>query len=235
MSIPCWWINTALQLAAKCYANAGYAVMVWCLSVCLPVTSTGATRGAGGTPRNWVHKKIPGCAVELNTQNCAWFGSQISLITAMSFREDVPPANHPPGALPLDPAGGLPSPRPHVPPLPPNPGYATGLVRCLWNSVWTNTSTERTTACYKVSWNSSPLVFTLFKFQMITFNQVCDSLLISYLTLTFNLSTLITVASSVSARLLPSDASFHTLFQRQIRSDKIRMLILSLSNAVITK
>ena len=40
-------------------------------------------RGAGGTPppRNWVHKKIPGCAVELNTQMCAWFGSQISLIT----------------------------------------------------------------------------------------------------------------------------------------------------------
>jgi len=27
------------------------------------------------------HKKIPGCAVELNTQNCAWFASQISLIT----------------------------------------------------------------------------------------------------------------------------------------------------------
>ena len=42
-------------------------------------------------PRNWVHKKIPGCAVELNTQNCAWFGSQISLITAMSFWEAMPP------------------------------------------------------------------------------------------------------------------------------------------------
>ena len=29
--------------------------------------------GPGGTgpPRNWVHKKIPGCAVKLNTQNCA--------------------------------------------------------------------------------------------------------------------------------------------------------------------
>ena len=40
---------------------------------------------------NWVHNKIPGCAVELNTQNCAWFGSQISLITAMSFREAMPP------------------------------------------------------------------------------------------------------------------------------------------------
>jgi len=34
------------------------------------------------------------------------------------------PSNHPPGALPLDPAGGLPFPRPSVPP-PPNPGYAT--------------------------------------------------------------------------------------------------------------
>jgi len=31
----------------------------------------------------------------------------------------------PTGALPLDPAGGLPSPRPPVPTLPPNPGYAT--------------------------------------------------------------------------------------------------------------
>ena len=66
--------------------------------------------------RNWVHKKIPGCAVELNTQNCAWFGSQISLITAMSFREAMLPPNHPPGALSLDPAGGLPFPRPPVPP-----------------------------------------------------------------------------------------------------------------------
>jgi len=53
---------------------------------------SGAARGAGGPPpRNWVHKKIPGCAVELNTQNCAWFGSQISLITAMNFREAMSP------------------------------------------------------------------------------------------------------------------------------------------------
>jgi len=37
------------------------------------------------------------------------------------------PPNHPPGALPLDSAGGLPFPRPPVPP-PPNPGYATGLL-----------------------------------------------------------------------------------------------------------
>jgi len=75
-------------------------------------------RGAGGTPppRNWVHKKIPGCAVELNTQMCAWFGSQISLITAMSFREAIPPPNHPPRALPLNPTGGLPFPRHPVPP-----------------------------------------------------------------------------------------------------------------------
>jgi len=53
----------------------------------------------GGTPptRNWVHKKIPGCAVELNrpTQKCAWSGSQISLITAMSFREAMPPPEPP--------------------------------------------------------------------------------------------------------------------------------------------
>ena len=36
--------------------------------------------GSGGMPppRNWVHKKIPGSAVELNAQNCGWFGSQIS-------------------------------------------------------------------------------------------------------------------------------------------------------------
>jgi len=34
----------------------------------------------------------------------------------------------PTGALPLDPAGGLPSPRPPVPTLPLNPGYATGHI-----------------------------------------------------------------------------------------------------------
>jgi len=37
----------------------------------------------------------------------------------------APPPNHPPGALPLDLAGGLPFPRLPVPPSP-NPGYATG-------------------------------------------------------------------------------------------------------------
>jgi len=43
--------------------------------------------GAGARPPPEIgftrksHKKIPGCAVELNTQNCAWFASQISLIT----------------------------------------------------------------------------------------------------------------------------------------------------------
>ena len=36
------------------------------------------------------------------------------------------PPNHPPGALPLDPAGGLPFPDPLCPP-PPNPNYATEL------------------------------------------------------------------------------------------------------------
>jgi len=86
----------------------------------VPHTRTGSSGAARGgearPPRNWVHRKIPGCALELNTQNCAWFGSQISLITAMSFREAMPPPNHPPGALPLDPAGGPPFPRPPVPP-----------------------------------------------------------------------------------------------------------------------
>ena len=77
-------------------------------------------------PRNWVHKKIPGCAVELNTQNCAWFGSQISLIIAMSFREAMLPPNYPPGALPLDSAGDFRFPDPLCPP-PPNPGYATEM------------------------------------------------------------------------------------------------------------
>ena len=92
---------------------------------------TGAARGPVGTPpalRNWVHEKMPGCAVELNrpTQNSTWFGSQISLITAISFRAAMP-RNHPPGALPLDPAGGLPFSRPPLPP-PPHPDCATGRV-----------------------------------------------------------------------------------------------------------
>ena len=39
------------------------------------------------------------------------------------------------GALPLNPARGLPSPRPLVPTLPPNPGYATAKDQsnCCWN------------------------------------------------------------------------------------------------------
>jgi len=73
---------------------------------CVPSSGVARWEARGHPPRNWVHKKILGCAVELNTENCAWFGSQISLITAISFREAMPSPNHPPGALPLDPAGG---------------------------------------------------------------------------------------------------------------------------------
>ena len=96
--------------------------------------TSGAARGAGGdgtaTPRNWVHKKIPCCTVELNTQNCTWFGSQISLITKMSFREAIcplPRITHQ-GLCPWTPQGDFRSPDPLCPPLP-NPGYATGLIR----------------------------------------------------------------------------------------------------------
>jgi len=68
-------------------------------------------------PRNWVHKKIPGCAVELNTQNCAWFRSQISLITATSFREAMPtPRTTHQGLCPWTPLGDFRSPRPSVSP-----------------------------------------------------------------------------------------------------------------------
>jgi len=68
-------------------------------------------------PRNWVHKKIPGCAVELNTQNCAWFGSQLSLITAMSFREAMPPRTNHQGFCPWTPLGDFRSPDPLCPHL----------------------------------------------------------------------------------------------------------------------
>ena len=43
-----------------------------------PNPTNGAARGKGGTPppkKNRVHKKIAGCVVELNTQNCTWFGN----------------------------------------------------------------------------------------------------------------------------------------------------------------
>jgi len=70
-----------------------------------------AARGPGGTPlRNWVHKKIPDCAVELNTQNCASFSSQISLITAMGFREAMPPRTTHQGLCPWTPLGDFRSP-----------------------------------------------------------------------------------------------------------------------------
>jgi len=88
---------------------------------------TDAAKGGARHTRNSVHKKIPGCAVELNTQNCAWFGSQVSLITAMSFQEAVPPRTTHQGLCPGTPLGDFCSPYPLCPP-PPNPGYATAWV-----------------------------------------------------------------------------------------------------------
>jgi len=52
-------------------------------------------------------------ALQLNTQNCAWFGNEMS-VYAVSFRGAFPRTRLP-GALPLDPAGGLPSPDPQCP------------------------------------------------------------------------------------------------------------------------
>ena len=51
----------------------------------------------------------------------------------MGFRGGLRSPKPPPGALPLDTAGRLPSPRPLVPPIPPNPGYATAdpVVLCV--------------------------------------------------------------------------------------------------------
>jgi len=65
-------------------------------------------------------------AVWLNTQNNAWLGSKISIICCELSRAPTPP-NLTPGALPVHPAGKLPSSRPFVPPIPPNSGYATGV------------------------------------------------------------------------------------------------------------
>jgi len=98
--------------------------------VCAQPSAAKGGGAAAPSPRNWVHKKIPGCAVELNTQNCTWFGSQISLITKMSFREAIcplPRITHQ-GLCPWTPQGDFRSPDPLCPPLP-NPGYATGLIR----------------------------------------------------------------------------------------------------------
>jgi len=44
--------------------------------IAVPHTSTLAQPGGHGLPRNWVHEKIPGCAVQLNTQNCAWLAAK---------------------------------------------------------------------------------------------------------------------------------------------------------------
>ena len=54
---------------------------------------TGAAKGGGehAPPRNWVYKKIPGCAVELNTQDCARFGSQISYELSGGYMPPEPP------------------------------------------------------------------------------------------------------------------------------------------------
>jgi len=81
------------------------------LFICLSVRSLGQPGGARPLPRNWVHKKISGCAVELNTQNCAWFGSQISLINAMRFREAcLSPRTTHQGFCPWTPLGDFRSP-----------------------------------------------------------------------------------------------------------------------------
>jgi len=90
VSVVCASVSVELLLSSVIYdLHFQRVAPIW-------VTTSGAARGAGGTaPRNWVHKKIPGCAVELNTQNCAWFGSQISLITVMSFRGAMPPPKPP--------------------------------------------------------------------------------------------------------------------------------------------
>jgi len=69
------------------------------------MATTGAAKGGVLPPKKWVHKKISGCTVKLNTQNCAWFGSQISLITAMSFREAMPPRTTHQGLCPWTPLG----------------------------------------------------------------------------------------------------------------------------------
>jgi len=53
-------------------------------------------------------------ALQLNTQNCAWFGSQISVICCELSGVGALPLVSPTGAL--DPGGGLLSPRPTVPP-----------------------------------------------------------------------------------------------------------------------
>ena len=77
---------------------------------CRRSRSTGVAKG--GTQK-WVHKKIPGCAVEIWQPNI--------LNNCYGLSGGYAPPNHPPGALPL---WGTSVPRPPVPP-PPNPGYAT--------------------------------------------------------------------------------------------------------------
>jgi len=90
------------------------------------------SQGARPPSRNWGHKKILGCAVELNTQNCAWFGSQISLITAMSFREAMPVPPEPPtrGSAP-GPCWGT-----SVPQTPCAPTSKSWLRHCLCQIIW---------------------------------------------------------------------------------------------------
>jgi len=66
------------------------------------------------------HALLAAHAVWLNTQNCARFGSQISVAFG-----GLRPQNIPPGALSLDPLGDF-HPPDSLCPLPPNPAYATG-------------------------------------------------------------------------------------------------------------
>jgi len=89
-----------------------HATAVMTVRILCQWRSQGRAGRGHAPPRNWVHKKILGCAVELNTQNCVWFGSQISLTTAMSFREAMPPRTTHQGLCPWTSLGDFRSPDP---------------------------------------------------------------------------------------------------------------------------
>ena len=105
-----------------------------------------------------LHKKIPGCAVELNTQNCAWFGSQISLLTAMSFREAMPP--EPPTR------GSAPGPRwgtsvPQTPCATHLQILATPLVDVSVSEQWQHCGLARTVLLLSDEYMNVPVLYTL--------------------------------------------------------------------------
>ena len=120
---------------------------------------TGAAKG-GGTPppRNWVHTSQENSWLRRwakYTKLCMVWQPNI-LINCYELSGGYAPPNHPPGALPLDPAGGLPFPRHPVPPT------SKSWLRHWWTSPSANNGSTAGLPVLYSCWVMSTWMFPYF-------------------------------------------------------------------------